>query len=59
MKYCNGCGGIAGERRRFRDPRRDDDQHDAYVELYFCSMECELAIVDDLERKARIVRLVH
>lgn len=59
MRYCNGCGGVAGDRRKFRDPRRDDDDHDAYVERYFCSSECEEAIVDELERQARLARLVH
>lgn len=59
MKYCDGCGGVAGNRRNFRDPRRDDDDHDAIVEKYFCSQECEEAIVDNLERQARLARLVH
>lgn len=59
MRYCDGCGGTAGQRKRFRDPRRDSDDEAAYVELYFCSDECEEAIIENLERKARIARLVN
>lgn len=59
MRYCDNCGNIAGERKKFRDPRRDADDHDAYVERYFCSVECEEEIVDKLEHMARIARLVN
>ena len=59
MRYCDGCGGTAGERRKYSDPRRDSDEAEAYVELYFCSPSCEEAIIDELERKARIARLVN
>lgn len=59
--YCEapGCMRRAEDRHRFRDPRRDDKDHDAYVDRYFCSQECELAIVDELERQAQLARLVH
>lgn len=50
---------IGGNRRKFRDPRRDADDHDAFVEKYFCSIECEEEIVDELERQARLARLAH
>lgn len=59
MRYCDNCGGIAGERRKFRDPRRDSDDQDAYVERYFCSTSCEQDIIDDLEKKAQVARLVN
>ena len=61
MFHCEapGCMRVAGERKKFRDPRRDDDSVHAYCERYFCSQECELAIVDELERQANLARLVH
>lgn len=59
MHYCDGCGGIAGQRKRFRDPRRGEEDEMAYVELYYCSDACEEDIIDELERKARIARLVN
>lgn len=61
MFHCEGpgCMRVAGNRRKFRDPRRDADDHDAHCEKYFCSLECEENIVDELERQARLARLVH
>lgn len=57
MFYCENpdCNNVAGNRKKFRDPRRDDGQ----TERYFCSPECELAIVDELERQAHYARLVN
>lgn len=61
MFHCEGprCMRVAGNRRKFRDPRRDSDDQGAYVEKYFCSDECEEDIVNELERQARLARLVH
>lgn len=62
MFHCEapGCMRVAGNRRKFRDPRRDDgDNRPAYTERYFCSDECERDIVDELERQAQLARLVH
>jgi len=46
MKYCDahGCGKIAGERKDFRDPKKDTCDKEAYIERYFCSPQCEKEI---------------
>lgn len=59
MHHCNGCGGIAGNRRKFHDPRRDKKDDEAYVLRHFCSVECEEDIINELERQARLARLVN
>lgn len=56
MRYCDGCGGIAGTKREVPDPRRGEGEK---VEVFFCSDECEQDILDSLERKARVARLVN
>ncbi len=53
------CMRPAEGRHKFRDPRRGQDDELAYVVRFFCSQECELAIVDNLERQAQYARLVH
>lgn len=45
-------------RRKFLDPRRGAGDDLVYVTKFFCSPDCEEAIVDDLERKAQYARLV-
>lgn len=44
---------------KFRDPRRGKGHELAYTTRYFCSQECELAIVDELERQAQYARVVN
>lgn len=60
MFYCENpaCAKRAGMRRRFQDPRRGDSEL-AYCERYYCSPECELAIVEELERQAQYSRVVN
>ena len=53
------CMRPAQERHKFLDPRRGKGDELSYVAKYFCSQECELAIVDELERQANLARLVH
>lgn len=45
-------------RHKFQDPRRGNDDELAYVQRFFCSQECEEAIIEDLERTAQYARLV-
>lgn len=60
MMVCEFCGRPATHRKNFRDPRRDDDDHDANVEKYLCDdTGCESGYVDELERQAQFARLVH
>lgn len=61
MLHCQApnCVRTPAARRKFRDPRRDTDEQGAFVDKYFCSIECEQAIVDELERQAHLARLVH
>jgi len=54
MTHCDYCGRVAGQRKKFHDPRRDD-----YVERYICSDECELGIIVRLEYQADVARLVY
>lgn len=49
----------AQERHKFQDPRRGKGDELAYILKFFCSPECEEAIVDELERQAQYARLVH
>jgi len=60
MFYCENpsCMMRAGMRKKFLDPRRGKDSEFAYCERYYCSPECELAIVDELERQAQYARCV-
>ena len=44
---------------KFLDPRRGEADDLRYVIRHFCSDDCELAIVDELERQAQYARLVH
>lgn len=53
------CMRSSQERKKFLDPRRGKGDELAYVAKYFCSPECEEAIVDELERQAQYARLVH
>lgn len=53
------CMKAAQMRRKFLDPRRGKGEELAYVARYFCSFECEEAIVDNLERTAQYARLVN
>lgn len=61
MMYCENphCNRVAGMRKKFQDPRRGDGEEIAYTERYYCSDECEIAIIDELERQAQLARLVH
>lgn len=54
-----GCMREASGRHKFMDPRRSHDVVAEYVNRFFCSQECELAIVDELERQANYARLVN
>jgi hypothetical protein len=51
------CIKPATNHAKFLDPRRSHDVIAAYTVKYFCSQECELAIVDELERQAQYARL--
>lgn len=53
------CMAPAFERHKFLDPRRGKGDELAYIAKYFCSPECEEAIVDKLERQAQYARLVN
>jgi len=57
---CNavGCMLPATQRCKFLDPRRGGEDRLAYTVRYFCSDECQLQIVDELERVAQYARLV-
>lgn len=61
MFYCENpnCTKRAGMRRSFLDPRRGNGDDVARCERYYCSPECEAAIVDELERQAQYARMVH
>ena len=60
MFYCENptCLMRAGMRKKFLDPRRGPGDDMKYSERYFCSPECEQAIVDELERQAQYARCV-
>jgi hypothetical protein len=53
------CMKEAVARAKFLDPRRGDGEKLAYTVRHFCSQECELAIVDELERTAQYARIVN
>ncbi len=53
------CMRAAQERKKFLDPRRGEGDRLVYVQKFFCSQECEEAIVDNLERQAQYARLVN
>ena len=59
MFHCEapGCMRVAGMRRKFLDPRRSHDVICEYTEKYYCSDECEYAIVEELERQAQYLRV--
>lgn len=50
MVYCEACGNTAGEKRKFRDPRKEANDDHAYAEHFFCSEDCELAIIAYYEK---------
>lgn len=54
------CMQLAKGRSKFLDPRRGDGDGDrlAYTVKHYCSVECQLAICDELERVAQYARLV-
>jgi hypothetical protein len=52
-----GCMSVASMRKKFRDPRRGTNGEVAYTVRHFCSPECELEIVDELERQANYMQL--
>jgi len=49
MRWCDNCGGVAGQKKTFTDLRRQSKT----VELHICSDECASAIEIDLAQKAR------
>lgn len=53
------CMKEATHSAKFLDPRRGHGEERSYARKYFCSQECELGIVDELERQAQYARLVH
>ena len=53
------CMCEARGKAKFLDPRRGHEDECACTMRYYCSQECELAIVDELERQANYARLVH
>lgn len=53
------CMRAAQMSAKFLDPRRGYGEHLAYTTKYFCCVEHELAIADELERQASYARLVH
>jgi ribosomal protein L24E len=54
MRYCDNCGGIAGQKKVFADPRREGRT----LEFFYCNEKCEKVLKENLKKKARIVRLV-
>ncbi len=52
------CMMAAQGRKKFIDPRRGAGEDLAYIAKFYCSPECEEAIVDELERQAQYARLV-
>ena len=40
------------------DPRRGHGEILAYTRKYICSLQCEEALIEELEREAQYVRLV-
>lgn len=53
-----GCMREATRRCKFLDPRRGTEEELAYVVRFFCSDDCQLQIVDELERMSHYARLV-
>ena len=52
------CMREAVMRRKFQDPRRGGNEL-AYINKHFCCLQCEEAIVEELERQAQYARLVN
>lgn len=57
MLYCELCGKPAGMRVKLRDPRRDDDEEQAWVQRIACSEECSAAMQGDLNYQANYIHL--
>lgn len=53
------CMNLATHRRKFLDPRRSHDVVSEYVSKNYCSLECEIAICDELERQSNYARIVN